>query len=310
MEKKVLLAVDNSQPSRNAIAYVGKTAEYIKNLHYVLFHVQPTISLFLQDEAKKSLKAQTEIEKLKKKNDASARRLLEDYRNKMVQSGIAEERIETVTRPRDLGLAKDILEFGQDGNYDAIVVGRRGLSRIEEMYMGSITSNILEHSKVLPVWLIDGEVESNGILVAIDGSEGALRAVDHVSFMLSHNPDSRLTLFHVTSNARDYCEVNFNDQPSPELEDIVSRGDRACIDQFYAHALQKFKDAGISESQLELKTTRRNRKAGKAILDEAQKGHFGTVVIGKSGIDKAFFMGSVSRYVINRASDRALWIVN
>jgi nucleotide-binding universal stress UspA family protein len=266
--------------------------------------------LFLQDEAKKSVKAQTEIEKLKRKNDAAARRLLDDYRDNMVQKGIDEQRIEMVTRPRDLGLAKDILEFGQNGRYDAIVVGRRGLSRLQEMYMGSVTANIMEHSKVLPVWLIDGEVRSNRIMVAVDGSEGALRAVDHASFMLSQNPDSRLSLVHVTSSARDYCEVNFDDEPQPELEDIVVRGDKACIDQFYAHALQKFKDAGISESQLELKTTQRNRNAGKAILAEAKEGSYGTVVIGKSGIDKAFFMGSVSRYIINRASNSALWIVN
>lgn len=94
------------------------------------------------------------------------------------------------------------------------------------------------------------------------------------------------------------------------MEDLVLRGDKACIDQFYAHALKKFKDAGISESQLELKTAKRNRNAGKAILEEAEKGNYGTVVIGKSGIDKAFFMGSVSRYIINRASNRALWVVS
>jgi nucleotide-binding universal stress UspA family protein len=39
------------------------------------------------------------------------------------------------------------------------------------------------------------------------------------------------------------------------------------------------------------------------------KGNFGTVVIGRRGINKAFFMGSVSRYIINRISNRSLWIV-
>ena len=310
MEKKILLAVDDSQHSKNAIQYAVKTASFIQNLHFVLFHIQPAISLFIQDEAKKSIKAQGELEKLKRKNDEAARRLLENYQMKMEQMGIDAERIEMVTRPRDLGLAKDILEYGQEGHYDAIVVGRRGLSRLQEMYMGSITTNILEHSKVIPVWLVDGNVTADNIMVAIDGSEASLRTVDHVSFMLSYNSESRLTLFHVPSSARDYCEVNFDEQAQPELEDLVLRGDKACIDQFYAHALKKFNDAGISESQLELKTAKRNRNAGKAILEEAEKGNYGTVVIGKSGIDKAFFMGSVSRYIINRASNRALWVVS
>ena len=118
-----------------------------------------------------------------------------------------------------------------------------------------------------------------------------------------------MTLFHVPSSARDYCEVNFDEQVQPELEKVVLSGDKACIDQFYAHALKIFNDAGVTENQLELKTAKRNRSAGKAILEEAEKGNYGTIVIGKSGIDKAFFMGSVSRYIINRASNLALWVV-
>jgi hypothetical protein len=45
------------------------------------------------------------------------------------------------------------------------------------------------------------------------------------------------------------------------------------------------------------------------ILDFALKGNYETVVIGRRGINKAFFMGSVSRYIINRISNRSLWIV-
>jgi hypothetical protein len=34
------------------------------------------------------------------------------------------------------------------------------------------------------------------------------------------------------------------------------------------------------------------------------------VVIGRRGINKAFFTGSVSHYVINKASACALWVVS
>ena len=49
---------------------------------------------------------------------------------------------------------------------------------------------------------------------------------------------------------------------------------------------------------------------GKAIVDEAKKGNYGTVVIGRRGVSKAFFMGSVSRYVLDRTRNRALWLVS
>lgn len=306
MEKKILLAVDDSRHSKNAVHYAAGGSSFVKNLHYVLFNVQPAISLFLKEEAKKSITAKSKLESVVKKNQEAALGLLEKYKDEMVHLGIDSDRIEMVTRTRKLGLGKDIIDFARSRNFDAIVIGRRGVSRLQEMYMGSVTANVLEHSRVIPVWLVDGDVTASEILVAIDGSESSLRTIDHVSFMISNNPEVHLTLLHVTSSARN---VNLDEEPNPDLEQILNRGDKARIEQFYPLAKQKFKDVGISEDQIEMKTVKGGRRVGKAILDFALKGDYGTVIMGRRGINKAFFMGSVSRYMINRVSNRALWIV-
>ena len=255
------------------------------------------------------MKTRIELEKLLKKNDESARRLLDDFRGEMVRMGIGEDRIQIATRVRKVGLAKDILEYSQDNQFDAIVIGRRGLSRLQEMFAGSASANIIEHSQVIPVWMVDGNPAGNEIMVAVDGSEASLRAIDHISFVLSGNTDIRLTLFHVTTSASDYCEIDFGVQPSEALEEIVRQHDKACFDQFYTHALQKFKNSGISENQLETITEKGRGNTGKRILEAAENGKYSTLVVGRKGVDKAFFMGSVSRSIIDRASDRAVWLV-
>ncbi len=107
MEKKILLAVDDSRPSRNAIHYAVGVSSFVKNLHYVLFHVQPVISLFLKEKAQKSLTAKSKLESVVKKNKESALGLLENYKDEMVKKGINSDRIEIVTRTRKLGLGKD-----------------------------------------------------------------------------------------------------------------------------------------------------------------------------------------------------------
>jgi nucleotide-binding universal stress UspA family protein len=309
MQKKVLLAVDNTRPSRRALDYVRQLSSAISDLHYVLFHIQPMISLFLQEEARKSSLARTQLDKVLKKNKEVAAKLLDDYRSGLEQHGIEPERIECVTKTRNLGYAKDIIELAQKEQYDAVVVGRRGISGLQKMYSGSVTTDILEQSQVIPVWLVDGEVPSGEMLMAIDGSEASLRAVDHVSFILSHRPDACLTLLHVSSNARNYCEIDLKEQPNPELEDIVARGDKACIDQFYPHAMKKFEDAGIPKEQIRIETVQGGRRIGKSIMDFAQKGNYSTVIVGRRGVNKSFFMGSASRYLINKNSNRALWMV-
>ena len=309
MEKKILLAVDGSIHSRHAVQYAVRTSSVVKDFTCTLLHVQPSISQFLLDEARTDFKAKAQLKKVLRKNAEDAQSMLEKYRARMVGMGVADKRIDVVTQPRSLGLAKDILERAQEGLYDAIVAGRRGLSRAHKAFMGSVTGKLAEHSRVIPVWIVDGDVTSTRIIVAVDGSEYSLRAVDHVSFMVGETPNISVTLFHVTPRLRDYCVIHF-DEREADIQQVITQGDKRCIDRFYAHAQKKFKEAGIQENQIEIKVTKSAVNVGKAIVNEAKKGNYGTVVIGRRGASKAFFMGSVSRYVLDRTANRALWLVS
>jgi len=309
MKKKILIAVDNSIHSKNAVRHAIEASAFIKDLHYTLFNVQPVISLFLIDEAKKSVKAQNALDKFHKKQTENALALLEEYRTEMVKQGIDKENIEVRTQPRKAGLAKDILEYAQENHYDAIVVGRRGLSRLQEVLMGSLTTSLLEHSQNIPIWMVDGEIISPKIMIAVDGSESALRAVDHLSFMIRENSAISIMLFHVIPNIKDYCSIDFDTHAEEELEDIIIQGDKKCVENFFIHAIQKFKDAGIQKSQIEIKEVSRSGNIGKMIVEEAKKGAYGTIVIGRRGMNSSFFMGSVSKYVLDKTSDCAVWLV-
>ncbi len=309
MNRKIVVAIDNTRPSKLALGYAVQMATRIKDLRFVLLHIQPMVSLFLKEEARTSALARKKMEKISNRNARLAQSLLDEYQSDMIGRGIASDRIEGVTQERRLGFAKDIIEFAQQGKYDAIVVGRRGLSGIAKLYAGSVTANILEQSQVIPVWLVDGEAGAGEILVAVDGSEASLRVVDHVSFMMSADSKTRMTLLHVAGNTRNTCEIEMEDPPDTELEDIIVRGDKACIDQFYARALEKFKQAGIIGERLRFETIEGRRRIGKAVMDFAEKGNYHTLVVGRRGIDRSFFMGSVSRYMINNLSDGALWVV-
>jgi len=100
------------------------------------------------------------------------------------------------------------------------------------------------------------------------------------------------------------------DEKKADIEQVIAQGDKRSIDHFYVHAQERFREAGIQEKQIDIKVTRRTVNVGKAIVDEAKKGNYGTVVVGRRGVSKAFFMGSVSRYVLDRTRNRALWLVS
>lgn len=309
MQKKIVIAVDDSIYSKHSVKYAVNISDVIPNSSYTLFNVQGSISQFLFDEAEKNMKVHNELSKIMKKNQAASHALLGKYKYLMIHMGIDANRIEIASQPKLQCVAKDILDFGQKRPYDAIVVGRRGFSRIQKTFMGSVTSNILEHCTAIPVWLIDGTVASSKIMVALDGSVSSMRAIDHLGFMVGESKLADITLFNVISKIKIVGAKNRN-KDKDDLDKIISESSKQNIEQVFLNAKTLLEKAGLRENQIRLKTSSRFLNPGKAIIDESEKGNYGTVVVGRSGISKSIFTGSVSRYVINHISNRAIWIVS
>ncbi len=309
MEKRILLAVDASIQSRLAVRYTARMSTVVPKMGFTLFNVQPVVPRFLVDEARWDLKAQAELAKMAARNLDTANRLLETHRNDLVRAGVPENAVELKTQTGRQGAAKDILDLAQQDLFDAVVIGRRGVSSIEEMLMGSVSSDLVQNSRLIPVWLVDGEVGSTGILAAVDGSENALRAVDHLCFMLAGNPEARFCLLHIAPMLRDYCAVDFSNTQAPELEEVTARVDRRCMEDFFGAVLKKLREAGITEGQVDIKTATTAIGVGREILRAARGGGFGTIVMGRRGVTKSFFSGSVSHRVCQGLTDAAVWLV-
>jgi nucleotide-binding universal stress UspA family protein len=309
MQKKILLAVDNSSHSRSAIDYAAQMNQLIPELGFTLLHVQPPISQFLLDEAKRDAQAQIELKKIAARNAEASESLLKSLKEVMLRAGVAEASVELSAQPRHQGVAKAILDVAEKGLFDAILVGRRGIGALQKLFMGSVSAHLIENSPLIPVWMVDGNVFSTRVMAAVDGSESALRAVDHLAFILSGVPAARVCFFHVAPRLRDFCEIDFNRDPSDEMEALVSRGDRRCMDDFVAAALNKLRAAGFDESQIETRTDATFVSVGETILKAAREGGFGTLVMGRRGVNRSFFGGRVSYLVSRDISNAALWMV-
>jgi nucleotide-binding universal stress UspA family protein len=308
VEKRILIAVDGSVYARKAMEYAAGIGSIVKRVQYTLLHIHPKLSEYLVEDAKKDPQSVATLKKAKKKNHEESIRLLDESKDIMVKLGISEDKIETVSEEQTRGTAKAILDHGKKSLCDAIVLGRRGVSRLAESFMGSITNSVLEHTDDTPVWAIGGDVKPSKIMIAVDGSDSSLRAVDHVSFMLGDNPDSKITLLHVTPRLRDYCTIDFDKEGDP-MKEVILSGDKQCVDSFYIHAKERFAKAGMDESQIDIREVTTTLNIGKTIVDEALKGGFSTVVVGRRGINNSFFMGSVSSRVLTNAKDCAVWLV-
>ncbi|MBR9981718.1 MAG: universal stress protein [Desulfatitalea sp.] len=151
------------------------------------------------------------------------------------------------------------------------------------------------------------------ILIPIDDSENALRAVAFVSSSFAR--DNQVTLLNVMIDTATLCNME-----SPELIPLfkVQQATFCALEdkkrELVKDAMQQAKEAlmaaGFSADNISIKIQDKQSGVARDILNEAEKG-YDLIVIGRRGMSgiKEFFMGSISQKVLNGAKDISVLIV-
>jgi len=309
MEKRILLAVDGSINSMEAVHYAAQMKDTISDVRYALMVIQPVLSQYLLEEAQIKPQARAALEKAIKANKAKAVEILTQVAERMILRGVDENRIEQLTKARDTGVAADLLVTGEAKPYDAILVGRRGASYLREWVLGSVTANLVEHSKQIPIWVVDGAAKSSDVLLAADGSRASLRALDHMAFMLAAQENRLLNVLHVRPRFQDYCEIDLEAAFAKDAHEAILDKDRQCMDDFNDQALAILEKYNIDANRFKVSHLDGRLSISRSVIQYAGDHHIGTIVIGRRGTNKNPFTGSVSRSILNKAKDIALWVV-
>jgi nucleotide-binding universal stress UspA family protein len=146
--RNVLLAVDDSENARRAIAYVGFMLGGLEGFQVTLLHVisEPEEDYFERAEEKEKW-----LNDYRRKIES----ILAEYRRKLIAAGFPEPAIQTRSPLRHCpSIAECILLELDRTEYGTIVVGRRGLSRKEEFLFGSVSSKIVGHARNCAVWVV------------------------------------------------------------------------------------------------------------------------------------------------------------
>jgi len=308
MRQKILVAVGDYPYSKHAVKYLAKLSLAAPDSTYTLFSVQPAVPGLLVEAAKSDPRADAEIAQLVHANREAVWEILQNLREVMIQEGILESRIEAVTEPMQVGAAKDILNWGERHGYAAIIIARRGQTPSWDFSMGTIPAKVVNHGLAIPVWVVAGESTSTKILLAVDGSQNSLRAVDHLIHMAGTNPDISITLFHVIPYLRHYYSIDV-ERSRAHLQLVMHREDDRRMEAFYEKAYERFEGAGLKVSQINTITCRRSSDISTAIYGEAKAGQYGTVIVGRRGERGAFFSGQIARRLAHVLEDQTLCIV-
>lgn len=309
---KILVAVDQSRQAKNAIQYVA-SLPLAGRAVVTLFHVRRDLPAVLKNIGMTpGLDRQFEPERMDswmKQETESIDKFMNASRQILLKAGYPEKDVEIKVRELKVGFARDIMAEAGKG-YAAVALGRSGMSKLKDVVMGSIASKLVAQLGKLPVWVIGGKPQGGKIMVALDNSEGSMRAVDHVAQIIGPGPQEVL-LFHVIRSL-EYGGQFAQGYISDELEQRLSQEGRKDMEPVFSRAAKRLTDAGLPSTSIKtLLVTGVPSRAG-AISDHAKEQGYDTIVVGRRGISKveAFLIGRVGNKVVSFAKKHAVWVVS
>ncbi|MGV7223323.1 MAG: hypothetical protein ACQ9MH_17565 [Nitrospinales bacterium] len=115
-------------------------------------------------------------------------------RQLLLDQNFPEDAVRIKIQKRKVGIARDIIHESQN-NKDGVVVGRRGTSKPKDFLWGSIANKLIGCLSHVLLCIVGGTPKIGKILVAIDTSVGAMRAIDFVGAMVDSS-HWEVTLFN------------------------------------------------------------------------------------------------------------------
>ncbi len=291
LEKHLLVTIGEDPSAFYGVRFLGSffSTRAKAETRLTLFYTAPSPPRVWPHEMTHETVRRTEQESAR--IEAEGREHLEEARELCRREGFAGDMVHKKLVIRGATRIKDILAEGEDGLYDAVVLGRRGLTKLSEFMDESLTKQMMGETYHFPIWVCRRPgVGRRDVLVCVDGSAPALKIADHVGFMLAHEERHQVVLCQVAKPG---------DQPDPQVERNMETAGTALRENL-------FPPERITTKVLY------GDNVAEALLEEAENGRYAAVAVGQTGAGQAslrkFFFGSVSETLFRKLEGAVLWV--
>lgn len=305
-KKKILVALDGSERSLETVRYISRT-EPFRDMKIVLFNVFSGVPDCYWDLARepKSIKITPEIKAWEATQKNIIENNMEGAKQILIQAGFSRSNIIIKIKNRRKGIARDIIKEAQNG-YMAVVLRRRGLGALKRMVLGSVAIKLIERLSFVPVIIVGWQPTARKILLPIDGSKCAWRAVAVAADILGQY-DYQTQLIHVIRSNGFTNATEKNGSVGRQCADEMQKE----IETVFTKAKNRLIEGGFNAEAVSSKMIFGPKSRADAIAKEAFVNEYDTIVMGRRGLSgvKEFFIGRVSNKVIHIARKHHVWVI-
>ena len=156
MEKKILLAIDDSENARRAVEFVANFFTPVNKI--TLFNVIPdTAALCAMNSPELTpyfISQQSSFCLLEEKKKELVNEAIKKAKEILLEAGFNENNIAAKSEIKKSGVARDIVNEAKSG-YSVIVMGRRGLSGIKDFLLGSVSHKVFNAAKDVSILVVN-----------------------------------------------------------------------------------------------------------------------------------------------------------
>jgi len=290
---KILLAYDGSNFALDAVQYIGAVFPSDRT-EVVIFYVETKIPIsFWHMEKELDFRFHTpEIRASMATRKKTVNLAMEKAQKLLTDSGFPLNSVHTVVYRKNQGIVQDIIEESHQG-YDALIIGRKGHSRLKDFFIDGLPIRLLGKIKNIPLIVVGRKPSHKNILVAFDGTREIMKAVKHMSSLINTS-GCKLLLCH-----------------SQQPLGLFRKPPGKAPSEMFDLSVDYFLDAGFSSDQVSFEIIEDEKDPTRCILNKARYGGYGTIVVGRRALTtlKRMMLNRVGNKIFRHAEGHVVWIV-
>ena len=150
--QKLLLPYHFTHFDQKALDFVTNTFGKSENIAVTVFHAYTAIPEIDTDATSVTSKLKGSLSYLSQKiKEYEA--LLDEVKDKLIEGGFPENRVDCIFRPRKKDIASEIIELATSDKFDIIVLNRKH-ARVTRFFSGSISHKVVMTLKDITVCIV------------------------------------------------------------------------------------------------------------------------------------------------------------
>lgn len=294
---KILLAYDGSDLALDSVRYIGEAFPSDRT-EVVIFYVETKIPRsFWRMERELDFRFQSpQIRASMAQRKKKVNLAMEKAKQVLLDAGMSSCAIHIRVHIKNQSIVRDIIEESHQG-YDALVIGRKGHSRVKDFFLDTLPMKLLGKIRNIPLIVVGKNPDFKNVLVAFDGTREIIKAVKALSGLVKTNGCKLLLCY--SQHHKGLFEKVIKDRlvrESAEMFDLP---------------MDYFLEAGFSSDQIAFEIMAREKNPTHGILNKARYGNYGTIIIGRRGLSswKRLMFNSVGNKIFQNADNHVVWIV-